>query len=80
MANTCAPMRKVSKPLRQVPTLTLGVNSVAPLRMAEAYASFAAHGLHCAGALWGYGTAQELTAAGALRLCAHPDDLLDLIG
>jgi phosphoglycolate phosphatase len=40
----------------------------------------AAHGVRCAGALWGYGTAGELTAAGALRLCAHPDDLLDLIG
>jgi phosphoglycolate phosphatase len=40
----------------------------------------AAHGVRCAGALWGYGTPEELTAAGALRLCAHPDDLLDLIG
>jgi membrane peptidoglycan carboxypeptidase len=34
--------------LKQVPTMTLGVNPIAPLRMAEAYASFAAHGLHCA--------------------------------
>jgi phosphoglycolate phosphatase len=40
----------------------------------------AAHGVHCAGALWGYGSAEELTAAGALRLCARPDELLDLIG
>jgi membrane peptidoglycan carboxypeptidase len=29
------------------PTLTLGVNPIAPLHMAEAYAAFAAHGLHC---------------------------------
>jgi len=34
--------------LAQVPSMTLGVNPIAPLRMAEAYASFAAHGLHCA--------------------------------
>jgi phosphoglycolate phosphatase len=39
----------------------------------------AAHGLHCAGVLWGYGTAEELTASGAVRLCARPDELLDLI-
>jgi phosphoglycolate phosphatase len=39
----------------------------------------AAHGVHCAGALWGYGSPEELTAAGALRLCARPDELLDLI-
>jgi membrane peptidoglycan carboxypeptidase len=35
-------------PLAQVPSMTLGVNPIAPLQMAEAYASFAAHGLHCA--------------------------------
>ncbi len=34
-------------PLAQVPTLTLGVNPIAPLSMAEGYAAFAAHGLHC---------------------------------
>ena len=39
----------------------------------------AAHGIECAGALWGYGTAEELTAAGAVRLCAGPDDVLDLL-
>ena len=39
----------------------------------------AAHGLDCAGALWGYGTAAELTAAGALRLCATPSEVLDLL-
>jgi phosphoglycolate phosphatase len=39
----------------------------------------AAHGVSCAGALWGYGSAEELTAAGALRLCAAPRELLDLL-
>lgn len=39
----------------------------------------AAHGLDCAGALWGYGTAAELAAAGALRLCAKPSEVLDLL-
>jgi phosphoglycolate phosphatase len=39
----------------------------------------AAHGLSCAGALWGYGSATELTGAGALRLCAKPSEVLDLL-
>lgn len=39
----------------------------------------AAHGLDCAGALWGYGGAAELSAAGALRLCAAPAELLELL-
>lgn len=39
----------------------------------------AAHGLDCAGALWGYGSAAELTAAGASRLCAKPSEVLDLL-
>jgi phosphoglycolate phosphatase len=39
----------------------------------------AAHQVRCAGALWGYGTAAELTAAGALTLCARPDQVLELI-
>jgi len=39
----------------------------------------AAHGLGCAGALWGYGSVAELTAAGALRLCAKPAEVLDLL-
>jgi len=34
-------------PLQQRPSMTLGVNPIAPLSMAEAYAAFAAHGLHC---------------------------------
>ena len=39
----------------------------------------AAHGLDCAGALWGYGSAAELTAAGALRLCAKPAEVLEVL-
>ena len=39
----------------------------------------AAHGIGCAGALWGYGSVDELTAAGALRLCEQPTDLLELL-
>ena len=39
----------------------------------------AAHGLDCAGALWGYGSAAELTAAGAARLCARPAEVLELL-
>ena len=30
-----------------VPSMTLGANPIAPIHMAEAYATFAAHGLHC---------------------------------
>lgn len=33
--------------LRQFKSFTLGVNEIAPLSMAEAYATFAAHGRHC---------------------------------
>jgi phosphoglycolate phosphatase len=39
----------------------------------------AAHGVHCAGALWGYGTRAELENAGALRLCAEPAEVLELV-
>jgi phosphoglycolate phosphatase len=39
----------------------------------------AAHGVDCAGALWGYGSATELTAAGAVRLCASPSEVLQLL-
>ena len=35
------------KPLQRVPSFTLGVDNVTPLTMAEAYATFAAHGKHC---------------------------------
>ncbi|HEU5270966.1 MAG TPA: HAD hydrolase-like protein [Jatrophihabitans sp.] len=39
----------------------------------------AAHGLGCAGALWGYGTRAELENAGALELCAVPSEVLELV-
>ncbi|HEY8457672.1 MAG TPA: penicillin-binding protein [Actinopolymorphaceae bacterium] len=39
--------RADGKPLQQVKSFTLGVNEVAPLGMAEAYATFAARGKHC---------------------------------
>ena len=39
----------------------------------------AAHGLDCAGALWGYGTRAELLNAGALRLCGTPAEVLELV-
>jgi membrane peptidoglycan carboxypeptidase len=35
------------EPLQRVPSFTLGSNGIAPLRMAEAYATFAARGIHC---------------------------------
>ncbi|MBM7784688.1 transglycosylase domain-containing protein [Tenggerimyces flavus] len=35
------------KPLEQVGSFVLGVNEVTPLSMAEAYATFAARGVHC---------------------------------
>jgi membrane peptidoglycan carboxypeptidase len=34
-------------PLRQVESFTLGTNEVSPLTMADAYATFAARGVHC---------------------------------
>lgn len=40
----------------------------------------AAHGIAAAGVLWGYGTAAELTTAGARALCDCPADLLPLVG
>jgi membrane peptidoglycan carboxypeptidase len=36
-----------NKPLQQVKSFTLGTNLVSPLSMAEAYATFAARGVHC---------------------------------
>jgi phosphoglycolate phosphatase len=38
----------------------------------------AAHGVHCAGALWGYGSRTELVEAGARYLCERPEDLLSV--
>lgn len=37
----------------------------------------AAHGLRCAGALWGYGSVEELTEAGAATLFQRPVDLVE---
>ena len=37
----------VQEPLGRFPSFVLGTNGVSPLAMAGAYASFAAHGLHC---------------------------------
>jgi len=37
------------------------------------------HGIDTIGVLWGYGTAEELTAAGAIDLAETPDDLLGLL-
>ncbi len=39
----------------------------------------AAHGVGCAGALWGYGSRAELSTAGALALCERPDEVLALV-
>ena len=38
------------------------------------------HGVDCAGVLWGYGTPDELTAAGAWALCASPPEVAALLG
>jgi phosphoglycolate phosphatase len=37
------------------------------------------HGIDCIGVLWGYGSADELTAAGALQLVVTPRDLRDAL-
>ncbi|NUR83742.1 MAG: penicillin-binding protein, partial [Nonomuraea sp.] len=39
--------RADGKPLREVPTFTLGVNEMDPVTVAAAYATFAARGVHC---------------------------------
>jgi membrane peptidoglycan carboxypeptidase len=39
--------RADGKPLLQIKPFTIGVNEIAPLSMAEAYATFAARGIHC---------------------------------
>jgi phosphoglycolate phosphatase len=38
-----------------------------------------AHGLHSIGVLWGYGSREELVAAGAAALCARPGELPALV-
>jgi membrane peptidoglycan carboxypeptidase len=47
MAERLGMRRADGTPLRQVPTLTLGANEVSPVRMAAAYAAFAARGEYC---------------------------------
>jgi len=37
------------------------------------------HGIDCIGVLWGYGGAEELTAAGAAALAATPADVVTLV-
>jgi phosphoglycolate phosphatase len=37
------------------------------------------HGVHAIGALWGYGTAEELLDQGAQALCATPGELAALL-
>lgn len=37
------------------------------------------HGIRSVGALWGYGGRQELEAAGADALCAHPGEVRELL-
>jgi membrane peptidoglycan carboxypeptidase len=39
--------QKIGKPLEEIPSYTLGVGSVTPLMMANAYATFAARGTYC---------------------------------
>lgn len=39
-----------------------------------------AHGLDCIGATWGYGTKDELEAAGPTHLCSSPIGLLSQVG
>jgi membrane peptidoglycan carboxypeptidase len=47
MAERFGMRRADGGPLEQVPTLTLGSNTVSPVRMAAAYAGFAARGEYC---------------------------------
>ncbi|UCM88917.1 transglycosylase domain-containing protein [Streptomyces marincola] len=48
MADELGVERGDNEPLAAVPSLTLGSETVAPLQMANAYATFAARGMHCA--------------------------------
>jgi len=47
MAQRLGMKRADGKPLEQVPSFTLGANTVSPLRLAAAYAAFAARGRYC---------------------------------
>lgn len=48
IAHAMGVTRADGKPLLKVPAFTLGVNEVSPLDMADAMATLAAHGSHCA--------------------------------
>jgi membrane peptidoglycan carboxypeptidase len=47
IATNAGMTRATGEPLGQFPSFTLGSNEVSPLSMAEAYAMFAARGMHC---------------------------------
>lgn len=47
IAESMGVFRGSGEPLLRVPSFTLGTMEVTPLAMANAYATFAAHGLHC---------------------------------
>ena len=47
IATNAGMTRATGEPLGQFPSFTLGSNEVSPLSMAEAYAMFAARGVHC---------------------------------
>ena len=47
IATKLGAVRADGQPLLQIKPFTIGVNEIAPLSMAEAYATFAARGMHC---------------------------------
>jgi membrane peptidoglycan carboxypeptidase len=47
IATKLGAVRADGQPLMQIKPFTIGVNEIAPLSMAEAYATFAARGVHC---------------------------------
>jgi membrane peptidoglycan carboxypeptidase len=47
IATKLGAVRADGQPLLQIKPFTIGVNEIAPLSMAEAYAGFAARGMHC---------------------------------
>ncbi len=63
----------------------IGVEQIKPSRMimvgdrANDMLAAAQHTIPGVGALWGYGSKDELTAAGASVLCVTPDDLVDAV-
>jgi phosphoglycolate phosphatase len=63
----------------------IGVEQIEPSRMimvgdrANDMLAAARHGIPGVGALWGYGSEEELTTAGATVLCNSPDDLTNTV-